>query len=160
MPRLHIPVRYGSEIKDIEFTKFLELSDTVKPVLSLPVGIRTPVKDRGIAAGKLLRCDNNGVLLSSNQLAYTGVFSDDYSLEGYDDFVDIEFAETMHWLILDVSFYDRLDYLYWTDSGHTLILKNLGKGSMATIRFTGKKISIGAAFTDFGSIDFDIWAIY
>lgn len=160
MSKLRTPVRYGSEIKDIEFTKFLELSDTAKSVLSLPVGIKTPAKDRGIAAGKLLRCDNNGALVTGNCFGYTDIITNDFSLDNANAFVDIVFTKTIYMIRFACSYYDNLDYLYWTNSSHDAVLQNLGKSGLMTILFRGKAVSIGAAFTDEGDVDFDIWAYY
>lgn len=160
MPKLRMPVRYGSEIKDIEFTDFLELSDTVKSVISLPVGIKVPVRDRGIASGKLLRCDNAGALLIDKPICcqdYEAILID---LDVGHSYKEYTFAQKVYKCLLSIYLWSNVTSFYWTNSGGSEVLQEFSETEMNTLNFVGTKIWLGSTYDFDGGVGAYIVGFY
>jgi len=142
MIKIRQPVRYGSELSDIEFAQFPELSDTVKTVLDFPVGIQTAVKDRGIASGKFLHSDIAGNLLASMPLGFKNVEELYFEFPAGTIAHDFVFSQKVFVVLVQM-----VDFTYWHwtkqyDITHTFYLRDIPYGEITMLAFVGTTVSL------------------
>ena len=160
MPKLRMPVRYGSEIKNIEFTDFLNLTDTVTNILDFPVGITKPVIDRGIAPGKFLQSDKYGNLLSNDLDNSKHVETREGSLTHITKFVDIVFSQRVHSCLITPVSQSMTFIFFWSDSTHTQSIQQLSFTENNWIPFAGHTLSLFADFMGVGNLYLQIHGFY
>lgn len=160
MPKLRTPVRYGSEIKDIEFTDFLNLTDTVENVIDFPVGVCTPVVDRGKATGKFLRCSDNGTLLARPVRVSENIESISIRLTRDLPLWLFRFAQTVHGCLVTPDEEESVIVFMWSDSTGSFLLKSLSYTESVWIEFTGKDLYLRAVLPVGGYIDCTVRGFY
>ena len=160
MIKIAQPVRYGSELKDIEFAQFPELSDTVKTVLDFSVGITQPAKDEAVAKGKFTRCDISGNLLQSKHPRFENIQLMEYEFPPDDTFHDFVFSQKVYRVYIDV--YDSFQFtaLIHTDLLHAVILRAFIAGSKAIILFVGRTICFHSSLGPAGYCKIRLYGFY
>jgi len=160
MIKIREAVRYGSELKDIEFAQFPELSDTVKTVLDFPVGIQTAVKDRAIAVGKFLQGDIAGNLLASMPLGFKNVEELYYEFPGSVAWHDFVFDQKVYVVLIWMSDFIYWNWTRWYDLTHTVLLQSLEYGSPAVLGFVGTTVAIQTGCAGDGWVKMHAYGFY
>lgn len=71
MSKLITPVRYEPALDELNIGKRLNIPDKVRSVLPVPILNSNPVSENRPPAGKLLRCNNQGSILTQNPSVFT-----------------------------------------------------------------------------------------
>lgn len=160
MIKIRQPVRYGSELKDIEFAQFPELSDTVKTVLDFPVGVQTAVKDRGIASGKFLRSGIAGNLSIAKVNSFKNVEELYHEFPAGDTFHDFVFSQKVY-IVLAVRGLDfNMADAHYYDSTHTIFLADIGSTDSVTLFVVGTTFSIKGSRAPDGTCNIRLYGFY
>ena len=160
MIKIAQPVRYGSQLKDIEFAQFGELSDTVKTVLDFPVGVAQPAKDEAIAKGKLLRSASSGNLLASKHPRFENTELIDYEFPPNDNFHDFVFTQKVYCVYIDVYETFQFTALVYIDLLHAVVLRAFIAGSRAMIPFVGRTFCLHCSLGPAGYCKIRLYGFY
>jgi len=160
MIKIREAVRYGSELKDIEFAQFPELSDTVKTVLDFPVGVQTAVKDRGIAKGKLLQSDNRGSLLINQRRNSKHVETISIRLTYSFPIRLFAFAQRVNGCLAVIVGSFNFNMSLWVDSTGSIIFRTLGTTGVNWLPFGGHNLYLMADLNVGGYVDFTVYGFY
>jgi len=160
MPKLRTPVRYGSELKDIEFRNFLNLDESVKQIIDCPVGVFTPVKDRAIASGKFLQSDNRGSLLINSRRNSKHVETIAIRLTTGSPTRLFAFAQRVNGCLAVIVDSFNLNMTLWVDSTTTIVFRVLGTTGVYWLPFGGHNLYLQADLGVGGYVDFTVYGFY
>ncbi|MBA7654882.1 hypothetical protein ES703_62775 [subsurface metagenome] len=113
MPKLSTPFQYEDSLDELNMVRLLNLVDEVKRIIDIPVLDVNPVDEKGFAAGKLLRCDNNGALLSKNADGFKYCETQSFEIDSPAYFVPCEFAQEVQGVLLDVTDSENIVSFTW-----------------------------------------------
>jgi len=142
MIKIRQPVRYGSELKGIEFAQFPELSDTVKTVLDFSVGIASAVKDRAIASGKFLHSDIAGNLLASSPMGFKHVEELYFEFPVGTIAHDFVFGQKVFVVLVQMVNFTYWHYTHQYDITHTVYLRDIPYGDPTILYHVGTTVSL------------------
>ena len=160
MPKLRMPVRYGSEIKDIEFSNFLNLTDTVEQIIDCPVGVAAPAVDRGIASGKFLRSGDSGNLLACPAEVFENTESITIRLTTAQPSRLFAFAQRVNGCLIVPGDSHGVNMTMWVDPAGVNILRFLSTTGSVWIPFSGHELVLTADLQAGGYIDFTVFGLY
>lgn len=118
MPKLETPVMYEETLDGLNSARPLVIGEKVDNSLDIPILNSTPVNTNNTADGRLLRCDENGVLLNCDRLIPQIDDVITFELSGDDEFHQITFPRFINHLVFYyISGDDDIDFSWVSWNG-------------------------------------------
>ncbi len=142
MPKLLSPVVYAEPLDGLNAVRPLVIGDEVEQVIDFPVVNANPVDDKSFARGKLLRCDNNGVLLKSNHKGYDNVEIIDFYMTGNTKKQVVTFSQRVNFVLWEYLNEEDGMGFWWCDNTYTIHFLTLSRLGFTNLPFNGTKLYI------------------
>jgi len=158
--KLTTPVQYEQVIDGLNEIRPLNLDDTVRRVVSLPVINSLSVDDPHIVQGKVLRCDNNGAVLGKNNRCYNN-YEDKYLYtgSGYENNT-IVFGQRVYYVNLRIKTLSVGGYVQWLDPLFYILVKLYESTGLYYLPLVGTKIHLRTAGYGTGATRVYVYGFY
>ena len=103
MQKLVTPVQYENTLDGLNAVRPLVLADEVKPILDIPVLNANPVSENRPAIGKLLRCNQNGALVTKNHNGFKYYQTKSLEIDSPNYFNLCTFSQKVEGILLEVT---------------------------------------------------------
>lgn len=123
--KLLTPVMYEQSISWLNLMKFFTSDVKIKQDIDYPVLTKSLLTENGIPEGRLLRCDNNGAVLTNRySVAYNAVISNIITTDGEYEYWIVDFGRAVDFVLLKTTPWLPGNSVQWVNSGHDKVFGN------------------------------------